>query len=77
MITNIFLVGGIVSLIYFILKFIEMRFVLKENKSFKQIIIDTIIVFVSTLAGNFIVEKIDLKKAEINKAPAFTDGPGF
>ena len=68
--SNKLLVAGIVSVIYFVFKFIEMRFISKENKPLKQIIIDTII-------ANFAIEKIDLKKAEINQAPAFTDGPGF
>ena len=75
--TNLFLLGGIVSLIYFLLKFVEMRFISKENKSLKQIIIATILVFISTIIGSFIIEKINLKKIEINNAPAFTDGPGF
>jgi hypothetical protein len=74
---NIYLVAGVVSLIFFIFKFIEMRFITKENKSLKQVIIDTIIVFVSSILSYLIVEKLDLKTKELNQAPAFTDGPGF
>ena len=75
--SNNLLVAGIVAIIYFIFKFIEMRFISKENKPLKQIIIDTGVVFVSAIVANFAIEKMDLKKAKFNEAPAFTDGPGF
>lgn len=74
---NFFMISGIVSIMFFILKFIEMRFVTKENKTLKQVIVDTFVVFISTIIGSFIIDKIDIKKAEFNAAPAFTDGPGF
>ena len=43
--------GLVVSIIYGLLRFIEMRFILKENKPLKDLFRDTIIVFISTVIG--------------------------
>ena len=74
---NICLIAGLVSILFFILKFVELRFISKENKSLKHLVIDTVIVFVSSIIGGFVVEKLDLKAKQLNQAPAFVDGPGF
>jgi hypothetical protein len=44
---NIFFIAAIISIIFFIAKFIEMRFVEKENKPLKILIRDNIVVFFS------------------------------
>ena len=46
---NYILIAFIISIIYSIIKFIEMRFIKKENKPLKQVVIDIIIVFLSSI----------------------------
>ncbi len=55
---NIFLVAGIIAFIYFIFKFIEMRFVDKESKPFKIIFRDCLVVYFSVILGKFIIEQV-------------------
>ena len=77
---NIFLIAAIISIIFLILKFIEMRYIEKESKPLKLLIKDTLLVFICVIAGNFILEQVKPVIAEnmpqINPA-AFTDNPPF
>ena len=41
------IVGLVVSVCYLLFKFIEMRFVLKENKPLKVLVRDTVLVYLS------------------------------
>ena len=77
---NIFLVAGIISVIFFIVKFLEMRFVDKESKPLKFLIRDTVVVYVSVISGNFVYEQLTPAIVEnvIGSSPiAFTDNPPF
>jgi hypothetical protein len=77
---NIFLVAGIISVIYFIFKFLEMRYVDEEPKPLKILIRDSLLVYVSIICGNFIVEQLKpvIEETEAPSAPlAFTDNPPF
>lgn len=78
---NIFLIAGIISIIYFIAKFLEMRFIEKESKPLKFLVRDTLVVYVSVIAGNFVYEQVTPVIAEnvaITTSPiAFTDNPPF
>ena len=61
---------------YVIFRFIEMRFVLKENKPLKVLFRDTIIVYLSTVSGLFVLDQF---ASNVGKsAPkVFTDIPNF
>ena len=73
---NIFVVSSVISVVFLLLKFIEMRFIDKENKPLKFLIRDTLVVFVSVVSGNFILEQI--QPLHVVSSPAvFTDNPGF
>lgn len=78
---NIFVVAGIIAVIFFIVKFLEMRFIEKESKPLKFLVRDTLVVYVSVVAGNFIYEQVTPAVSEAvsgNQAPiAFTDNPPF
>jgi hypothetical protein len=78
---NIFLVAGIIAVIFFIVKFLEMRFIEKESKPLKFLVRDTLVVYVSVVAGNFIYEQVTPAVSEAvagNPSPiAFTDNPPF
>jgi hypothetical protein len=77
---NIFLVAGIISVIFFIGKFLEMRYVDDEPKPLKLLIRDSLLVYVSVVTGSFIVEQLNpvINETVIPNAPlAFTDNPPF
>ena len=74
---NIYLTGLVISFIFLIAKFIEMRFIIKENKPLKNVIIDTIFVYFSVISGYFIIEQFSLKTKSLTEAPVFVNGPGF
>lgn len=78
---NIFIIASLIAFFYLILKFIEMRFIEKENKPLKELIKDTLFVYLCVLLGNFIVEQINpslLGKETTNSVTqVFTDSPGF
>ena len=77
---NIFLVAGIISVIFFIARFLEMRYVDDEPKPLKLLMRDSLLVYVSVVSGSFILEQL---KPVINdtivplEPLAFTDNPPF
>ena len=78
---NIFVIAGIIAVIFFIVKFLEMRFVDKESKPLKFLVRDTLVVYVSVVAGNFIYEQVtpalEQTVATTSSQIAFTDNPPF
>jgi len=74
---NIYLTGLVISFVFLIAKFIEMRFITKENKPLKTIIIDTIFVYFSVIVGYFVITQFKLKTSRLTEAPVFIDKPGF
>lgn len=77
---NIFLVAGIISVIFFIVKFLEMQYIERESKPLKVLIKDTLVVYISVIFGNFILEQLTpvIKDSSVVESPvAFTDNPPF
>jgi hypothetical protein len=79
---NTFVVAGIISVVFLIAKFIEMRFVDKESKPLKLLIRDSLLVFVSVLFGLFVIDQLkpviqEGGEAIISNPAVFTDNPGF
>lgn len=74
---NVFVNAGIIAVIYLLIKFAEMRILLKENKPLKELIRDTIIVYFSVVAGVFIIDQIIPKEITTQETHAFIDAPGF
>jgi len=77
---NIFFIAGIISIIFFIAKFIEMRFVEKESKPLKYLIRDSLITYFSVVIGYLIIEQIKPLTEEIinnKQTVVFTDNPNF
>lgn len=77
---NYILIAFIISIIYSIIKFIEMRFIKKENKPLKQIVIDIIIVFLSSILTLLLTDQFNINEmiTNIKKTPlVFTDKPDF
>jgi hypothetical protein len=77
---NIFLVAGIISVIFFIAKFLEMRYVDQDPKPLKILVRDTLLVYVSVVTGSFIVDQLKpvINETIVPLEPlAFTDNPPF
>ena len=75
---NVFLQAGIIAVLYLLAKFVEMRFVLKENKPIKLLMRDTVIVYISSIVGMYVIEQFLLQGETIKAVPqAFIDNPTF
>lgn len=76
---NYFYTASILSFIFFILKFIEMRFITKSNKSLKELVIDTTYVFFTVIIGLFIIKQFAVAKVNLSggSTQVFTDNPSF
>lgn len=78
---NIFVIAAIISVVYIIAKFIEMRYIEKESKPLKFLIRDALLVYFSVICGYFILEQV---KPMVQNGgdgagitPVFTDNPEF
>ena len=79
---NIFINAAIISVVFLIAKFIEMRFIEKESKPLKLLIRDALLVYFSVVSGYFVIDQINpLFKGGAGSrsavTPVFTDNPGF
>lgn len=82
--TKLFVIGVVVAAIYFLLKFMEMRFVEPDNqKPVKVLIRDSIVVCISAVLAVFILNQFEnlgggASGGTGNGTPAvFVDTPGF
>lgn len=77
---NIFLEAFIISIIYLIINFLEMRYYQKEEKNIKDIVKEGLLVYLAVISGVYILEqfKPEVEKI-INEAPplVFVDNPPF
>ena len=73
-----FMLATAVAVIYIFLRFIEMRFILKETKPLKTLIRDGLLVYLSLLLGFYIIQNIT-PVIQLKKQPTevFTDEPDF
>ena len=74
---NIFIIASLIAFFYIILKFIEMRFILKENKPLKILARDTLIVYLSVVLGNFVMSQVGGIDISKSVPQVFTNNPDF
>tara|TARA_B100001063_G_C16514798_1_gene428671 strand:- start:104 stop:337 length:234 start_codon:yes stop_codon:yes gene_type:complete len=77
MIDSNFMVGGIISVIYFLLKFIEMRFIVKENKPLKLLFRDTLVVYIGSILGLSVYSQFNELSSVAAQPEVFTNDPSF
>jgi heme/copper-type cytochrome/quinol oxidase subunit 4 len=65
---NTYLLAAIVSVLYGLIRFLEMRFVLKETKPLKFILRDAIIVYLTVMLGVFIVSQLENNMPNMSSA---------
>ena len=78
--SNLVITSAIISVIYFFIKFFEMRFILKENKPLKQLVIDALIVFIASTSTILLLEQFNLGEliGNTKEVPgAFINKPDF
>jgi hypothetical protein len=78
---NVFVFAGFIAAVFFIVKFIEMRYVEQESKPLKVLVRDTILVYISAIMGSFVVEQISPVISEtissVTSPAVFNDSPDF
>jgi hypothetical protein len=74
---NIFLIALLISFIFFITKFLEMRYIEKQPKPLKYLIRDSLLVYISVVIGYFVVEQLKPVVQKVVNPLAFTDNPPF
>jgi len=81
---KVFIGSGFIAIIFLLVKFIESKYITKINKPIKDLIRDTTFVYVSSLAGLFLIDNIKLSSISSKstgnntvKPPAFVDNPTF
>jgi hypothetical protein len=78
---NVFVIAGIISVVYFIAKFVEMRYIERESKPLKFLIRDSLLVYFSVICGSFILEQVKPMIQQTNDGTfvtqVFTDNPEF
>ena len=74
---NLFINAAIVSVIFLLMKFGEMRLIKKENKPLKELVRDAIIVYFSYVLGIFILDQISSTELNTEATKIFVDAPGF
>ena len=79
---NIFLIGGLISLTYLILKIVEMKIFEKEKNPLKLFFKDALIVYFSVLIGYFFIQQVGQlmsggMQINVKSTPVFIDNPAF
>ena len=74
---SIFISALVISIVYILFKFLEMRLILKETKPLKFMLRDSIIVYFSVLIGNFVMGQMEPLKNMSKQVSVFTDNPTF
>jgi len=78
MASSLFLNGFIVSFLFLVMKFFEIRFITKKEVHPKHLLRDSIIVYISVIFGNYLLSQFG-SNASLNKkiVEVFTDSPSF
>ena len=81
---NLILLSTSAALVFFFVKFIEMRFIKKETEPLKGLLKDSLVVLIATYLGGFIATQVNgqLNSGTVNAVtsettPAFTGNPEF
>ena len=75
--SSIFITAIAVSISYLVFRFIEMRIILKKNKPLKVLARDTLLVYLSVLLGNFIMNQFGSSSMGKKMTEVFTNSPEF
>ena len=77
---NIFLIAGVISVVFVLVKLAEARFIDKEAKPMKLLVRDSLVVYISVITGDFLLEQLQpfITTERITTKPeVFVDAPDF
>jgi uncharacterized membrane protein YkgB len=77
---NIFLIAGVISVVFVLVKLAEARFIDKEAKPMKLLVRDSLVVYISVITGDFMLEQLQpfIATERIATTPeVFVDAPDF
>ena len=69
----------LISFIFFVFRFMEMKFIIKETKPIKELATETMIVFISSMISLLLLDQFNISEL-VNKSNnlfAFTNAPDF
>ena len=73
-----FILASVVAIVYMLFLFLEMRFIVKENKPLKLLFRDGLLVYLSVLVGDFVLNQfVPLGKSMMGAPQVFTNEPDF
>tara|TARA_B100000902_G_scaffold396518_1_gene457737 strand:+ start:2391 stop:2621 length:231 start_codon:yes stop_codon:yes gene_type:complete len=75
--TNYFSTAAVIAIVFAIVKFIEMRFVVKEAKPVKEVTRDVLVVYLSAVLGIFVLEQVDITDNAKTNTSVFVGTPEF
>ena len=75
--TYTFVGALVIAGLYLLMRFLEMRFILKENKPLKILLREAVMVYLSVLGGDFIIQQLEPLKAIAGAPTVFTTPPDF
>ena len=77
---NVFLFAGIISVMFVLAKLAEMKFIDKEPKPMKLLVRDALVVYVSVVLGDFMLDQLMpfIEPSQISSSPeVFVGQPDF
>ena len=75
---DVFVNAGVIAVVYLLIKFVEMRMILKEARPVKDLLRDAIIVYISAVSGMFIIEQMgSVSVTGKNSTNVFVGNPEF
>ena len=78
---NSLILSTVCAIVYFIVRFLEMRFIQKESKPLKFLFRDSAFVMISVYVSYFIIGQTYQSNIDVSKGgkttPAFTGEPNF
>tara|TARA_A200000113_G_scaffold221304_3_gene232948 strand:- start:2112 stop:2345 length:234 start_codon:yes stop_codon:yes gene_type:complete len=69
--------ASVIAVVFAISKFIEVRFIQKEELAMKNLIRDTIMVYVSSVIGLFVLEQVSETVGAKGGTSVFVGNPDF
>lgn len=78
---NVYAIATAISIVFFVIKYVQIRMVNKESEPVSAIAKDSLVVFVSCVVGFFVLDQAGTAITQTAKkggsSPAFTDNPTF
>lgn len=75
--SNVYVLAFSVSVIYGLVKLLEMKYLKNEDITFKTILRDMVVVYISVVSGHFILGQIMPTAKAAPVTEVFTDLPNF